>query len=376
MITIDVIVVNYRCLNETVQALSRLGGWALGRVWVVDNSEDAAEAAGLATLLAGMPWAKLLVSPCNLGFGRACNLAFAQSQAELVLLLNPDARTGLDDIDTLAGALRADSQLAAVAPVMYWNEEHTFVIPHTVAQTPLVALGALLRSRWRGLARRSALAALARMRAQLGEAGVLRVSFLTGAVLLLRRAAVVAAGGLFDPRYFMFFEDSELSLRLRRSGWGLGVVPTAQAVHTYRHKAFKAGLMGQARQQYFAACFPGFFRLTVGLARLDRLVRPVPLAKWFHTVPQALTSADSFAAATGGAKVLAWSPSLLMQPAIFRPDPALANSFSAAEWALLEPAAYVALLQAGGGAPQWWYFEVAPPSAPPAGAQGGAPEIQ
>jgi hypothetical protein len=263
-----------------------------------------------------------------------------------------------------------------VAPAMYWNAEHTFVIPHTVAQTPRAVLGALLRSRWRGLAQRSALAALARMRAQLGEAGLLRVNFLTGAVLLLRRAAVVAAGGLFDTRYFMFFEDSELSLRLRRSGWRLGVVPAAKAVHTYRHKAFKAGLMGQARQQYFAACFPGFFRLTAGLARLDRLVRPVPLAKWFHTVPQALTSADAFDAATGGAKVLAWSPSLLMQPAIFRPDPALANSFSAAEWALLEPAAYVALLQAGGGAPQWWYFEVAPPSASQAGVQSDAPEIQ
>ena len=376
MSTIDVIVVNYRCLDETVQALSRLGRWALGRVWVVDNSEDAAEAAGLATLLAGMPWATLLVSPFNLGFGRACNLAFAQSKAELVLLLNPDARTEVADIETLAGAFRADAQMAAAAPVMYWNEERTFVIPHTVAQTPREAMAALLRSRWRGLARRSAAAALVRMRAQMSQARVLPVSFMTGAVLLLRRSAVLAAGGLFDPRYFMFFEDSDLSQRLRRAGWRLAVVPRAQAVHTYRHKAFKAGLMGQARQQYFAACFPGFFRLTGGMAWLDRLVRPVPLAKWFHTVPQALASADAFAAATSSAKVLAWSPSLLMQPAIFRPDPALANGFSAAEWALLEPAAYVALLQVGGGKPQWWHFEVARPSALQVGVQSDAPEIQ
>ena len=107
---------------------------------------------------------------------------------------------------------------------MYWNEERTFVIPHTVAQTPREAMAALLRSRWRGLARRSAAAALVRMRAQMSQARVLSVSFMTGAVLLLRRSAVLAAGGLFDPRYFMFFEDSDLSQRLRRAGWRLAVV--------------------------------------------------------------------------------------------------------------------------------------------------------
>ena len=355
---IDIIIVNFKSQSDTRMALDGLGRWSQGRVWVVDNSEDAAEATGLATLLAGMPWATLLVSPFNLGFGRACNLAFAQSRAELVLLLNPDARIGLAEIDVLAGALRADAGLAGVAPVMYWNEPRTFVVPHTVAQTPGTALATLLRSRWRGLARHSAAAALVRMRALLTSRVVLPVDFLTGAVLLLRRKAVVAADGLFDPRYFMFFEDSDLSLRLRRGGWRLGVVPNAQAVHTYRHRPFKSELMGQARRQYFAACYPNFFRLTDGLSRLDSLTRPVPVARWFRTVQQVLTSAEGFAAATGSSAVLAWSPSLLMHPAIFRPDPACASGFSAAEWALLEPGAYVSLLRSDRDAPQWWYFEV------------------
>lgn len=41
---------------------------------------------------------------------------------------------------------------------------------------------------------------------------------LAGAVLMLRRDAVEACGGLFDESFFMYFEDAQLSDRLRAGG--------------------------------------------------------------------------------------------------------------------------------------------------------------
>ncbi|MBU3740577.1 MAG: glycosyltransferase [Rhodoferax sp.] len=362
---IDLILVNYHCHPETLAALARLGPWTRGRVWVVDNSVDADEAQALRTATREMPWVSLLVSPDNLGFGRACNLAFGLSLAPQVLLLNPDARITPADIDRLAQALDAGPRRGAVAPWMFWDEDRGFAVPHTVRQTPAAMVMAALCSRWRRLARWRAQRALRQAWAAAGQtrnpdAPPLAVDFLTGAVLLVRRAAVQAAGGLFDARYFMFFEDSDLSVRLRAAGYGLAVVPQAQAVHTYRHKPFKAGLMGQARQQYMAARFGRFFGWTDGLRRLDRLARPVPLERWFEGPTAALDSAEAFAQASGDAVVLAWSPSPLMWPCLFRMQPGQATGFSAAEWALLEPGAYVALLRRGGQGPAfWWRFEVA-----------------
>jgi N-acetylglucosaminyl-diphospho-decaprenol L-rhamnosyltransferase len=58
------------------------------------------------------------------------------------------------------------------------------------------------------------------------------VSFASGAALMVRREAWERTGG-FDDRYFMYGEDVDLSLRLRRAGYKVGVVPDARIEHDY-----------------------------------------------------------------------------------------------------------------------------------------------
>jgi len=56
------------------------------------------------------------------------------------------------------------------------------------------------------------------------------VGFLTGAAVAIRREAWQAVGG-FDPAYFLYNEDLDLCLRLRRRGWRLRFEPRMRAVH-------------------------------------------------------------------------------------------------------------------------------------------------
>jgi GT2 family glycosyltransferase len=363
---LDVVVVNYRCHQETVAALARLGTWTRGLIWVVDNSEDLSETQALHAATRHQPWVRVLSSATNVGFGKACNLVFEKSRTPLILLLNPDARITPQDTDRLARALIECPRLGAVAPRVFWDDARGFLVPNGVPQNPLALLDTVLCSRWHTLARWRAIRELELAWASTASARPtqasrpVEVDFLSGAVLLVRRSAAQAAGCLFDPRFFMFFEDSDLSIRLRRAGYALAVVPDAQAVHTYRHKPFKATMMGEARKQYFAACFPKFFRLSGALARLDRLARPVPLPRWFDGPPAPLEDSSAFERATDGAAVLAWTPSVLMRPCIYRPDPARASGYSPSEWALLEPGTYVALLQHPNVPKAFWRrFEVA-----------------
>ena len=363
--SVDIIIVNYRGAADTLQALARLAEWPHGTLWLVDNSAhepDMAEEAA-ALLQAGIdhPCVRLLTPGANLGFGCACNLAFAQSSADYVLLLNPDARISTEDVLLLEQSMESRPKLAGVSPKIYWNEQHTFVLPAAFAQTPWYYVAQALATRSRRVAQWAARRGLLRAMRQMAGSKVFEVDFVAGSVLLLRRSAVLQAGGLFDPDYFMFYEDSDLSLRLRRARYELAIVPSATAEHEYRHKAFKAGLMSQSQQHYFNKQYPLFFRWSGRLSRVPRLAGSMDLNAWFKVLAQPVSSAEEFAHQTGAAGVLAFSPTMLLMPAIFRPSMAQVRPFDENEWGLLEPGPYTALLvdPESSTSPTWVYFRKA-----------------
>jgi hypothetical protein len=73
--------------------------------------------------------------------------------------------------------------------------------------------------------------------------------------MLLRRSAIEAQ--LFDPSFFMYFEDSDLSLRLQRKGWQLALVPQAHLIHDWAHSAGKVAMMEASKRYYFDKHFDG-----------------------------------------------------------------------------------------------------------------------
>jgi GT2 family glycosyltransferase len=354
---VDVCIVNYFGADDVARCVRTLGGWPHGRVWVVENSADTAERDKLAAL----PGIELLTPDANLGFGRGCNLAFERSTEPYFLLLNPDALIGTADLQVLLDTLRSRRGVGAVSPRIWWNAARTFMLPSAFAQTPAMCVAQSLAPRFRGPTLAASRRYLARQGAMMSGTAFADVPFLAGAVMLLRREAVVEAGGLFDPGYFMFYEDSDLSVRLRRSGWRLGIAPAASAVHEYRHKAFKAGLMAQSRETYFRKLFPAFHRSVLPV--VDRWVRPVPVREWFDVLEAPCETLHDFEAQAPGTAIVAFSPSMTTMPAIFRLPPDKAAPFTQAEWDLLEPAQYTALVQDGKGR-RWLHFRREAPQQP------------
>lgn len=82
--------------------------------------------------------------------------------------------------------------------------------------------------------------------------------FLQGCCLLLRVTALAQVGP-FDERFFLFYEDTDLSRRLADAGWSLGTCPEAVIVHLGHASVFKPGLIeltpGQGRRsRYLYLC--------------------------------------------------------------------------------------------------------------------------
>jgi len=341
---IDIVIINYRSAEDTLAAIAGITPWRQGRIWLVDNSEGGAEAAQLSSALTDNPAVRLLVPERNFGFGGGCNLAFEQSSAEHLLLLNPDARIDAQNIAVLADTLRRYPDFGAVSPKTFWDPARRFLLPSAFPPTPWVMLAMTLALHSPSLAKYAAGRYLRRMRDNMAAAEAYTTPFLVGAVMLLRRSAVLAAGGLFDPDYFMFYEDSDLSLRLRRAGYRLGIVPGAEAVHEYRHKPFKGEMMAESGQIYFAKNFPRFYHLTQRLSRLAHWGRPVKWEEWGGILPHPVGSPEELHAQIsqlGGAGIVAISPSVMMMPALFRPLGAEPVLLSSHDWARIEPGRYM-----------------------------------
>ncbi|SDR75959.1 Glycosyltransferase, GT2 family [Friedmanniella luteola] len=179
-------------------------------VVVVDNFTSAAELAAVRTLCAARGWL-LVASPTNVGFGSGVNLgarAALDAGAEQLLLLNPDARLDGSALERLQRVVAADP-MVMVGPVVrtvdgrVWSDGTDLYLD-------------------RGSMRAT------RKRPTDPEPRV--EMWLSGACLLLSRRLWDAVGG-FDDRYFLYWEDVDLSRRVREAGGSLRVVREAEAVH-------------------------------------------------------------------------------------------------------------------------------------------------
>jgi GT2 family glycosyltransferase len=57
-----------------------------------------------------------------------------------------------------------------------------------------------------------------------------RVDWLAGASMLVRRQ-VFASAGLFDERYFLYYEETDYCLRVREAGWQVWYLPESEVEH-------------------------------------------------------------------------------------------------------------------------------------------------
>ncbi|AHH93447.1 glycosyltransferase [Kutzneria albida] len=146
----------------------------------------------------------------NLGFGAGCNLGVQRSRTELVCFLNADVELGEGWLDPLLAVLDSKPEAAAVAPVML-NQDGT------VQEAGSIIGGDGWCRAW-------------------DEAPLFprEVDYASAACLLVRRRALLEAGG-FSPEYeIAYFEDVDLALQLRKLGWQTWVEPASQVLHA-RH---------------------------------------------------------------------------------------------------------------------------------------------
>lgn len=252
---ISVIIVNYNSAYLTKRAVESVFREDENvEVFVVDNTSTPEERECLHSIFKTQDVA-FVFNESNVGFAGACNQAFSLSRGEYIFLLNPDAYLIPPCLRMLREFMENNLRVGSVSPLLYWDSAMTYLFPNSFLPSPaqdfFMKLSRIspsfgyLYSHW---GKRKNLKLWR-------SSSPVKAKNLSGGTVMIRRSAIEDIGGLFDERFFLFYEDNDLLLRLRRAGYSLYFVPCAKAVHSYKHSNLKLDIMAKSRELYYEKHF-------------------------------------------------------------------------------------------------------------------------
>ena len=208
-------------------------------VMVIDNgSTDRSED----YLRAKLPDVELIQTGRNLGFGGGCNVGISHvlsRRADYVWLVNNDATVSPETIGAMVALAEAAPQAGAIGAVIHDAD----------GSDRLQCWGGGVVNFWLGTSR---------FNVRPGP-----TDFLSGGCLLMRCDAVRDTGMFDAQRYFMYWEDVDLCIRMRQRGWELAV---ADKTHVWHAASSSLGKKSVLADRY----------ATCSVVRFLRLHAPVP----------------------------------------------------------------------------------------------------
>ena len=223
-------------LRATVASLvlaGREAGVAVD-LFLVDNGGSAA---ALDALPFPGDWRlQVLSGHGNVGFGRGHNLCI-EAVGPWHLILNPDLELAPDALREALAFMREHPECGLLAPSAHWDDGR---VQYLCKRKPAV-LDLFLRGFAPGWLRRRFVSRLARYELQDliggGEHVVWDPPLASGCCMFFRSSVLRQLRG-FDPRFFLYFEDFDLSLRAGAVS-RIAYVPKVRVVHHGGHAARK-----------------------------------------------------------------------------------------------------------------------------------------
>jgi N-acetylglucosaminyl-diphospho-decaprenol L-rhamnosyltransferase len=163
----------------------------------------------------------------NIGFSAANNLALRESEANALLLLNPDTEVHAGTLDAALARLRSAPRIGMVGVKLVTESGELDHACKRSFPTPLSAL-----AHFTGVGRGAgAPGALSQYRATaLGDDDPGEVDAVNGAFMLCRAEAIREVG-LLDEGYWLYMEDLDWCHRFWDAGWQVFYEPTGVALH-------------------------------------------------------------------------------------------------------------------------------------------------
>ncbi|MHC4157764.1 MAG: glycosyltransferase family 2 protein [Planctomycetota bacterium] len=231
MSDVTISIVNYCQKNLLNRCLAQINTLALPSSWhtvVVDNNSSDGSADMVSK---NYPWVKLTRLGKNLGFGGGHNTAYAHSDSNIFIVLNPDVIVLPGSLETLIETFERFPKTAIVGPCLL-NPNGTpqfsarrFYTWRTVACRRLPIPGRQKVNDYH-------------LMKDCDLSQLLSVDWLLGAAMCIRSSAFDERE-LFDTRYKLYFEDVDLCYFAKKRGWDVLYCPQSRMIHDHQRTSAK-----------------------------------------------------------------------------------------------------------------------------------------
>tara|TARA_B100001123_G_scaffold324296_1_gene364236 strand:- start:8956 stop:9888 length:933 start_codon:yes stop_codon:yes gene_type:complete len=228
-----------KCLLAAMRELDE--SELIGEVMVVDNASKEPE---VRQAIDDCGISNVMYNSTNVGFGSACNQIMERSNAEIVVLLNPDVEMLNGSLQVLIDALIANEKTLMVGPTLLRADGQVQRQKHVF---PGVIDWLLDGTIWE----RSLLGAwyLGQSYNRYDHISTSNVDWIEGACMAVKRVELIRHGG-FDESFFMYCEELDLCHRLSKSSqYKVQCVKEARAIH--HGGGSTIGVLGPMRREFF-----------------------------------------------------------------------------------------------------------------------------
>jgi N-acetylglucosaminyl-diphospho-decaprenol L-rhamnosyltransferase len=244
MIDVSIIIVSYNTKSLlgnfflSLRGLIEQSDSLSFEVIVVDNASNDGSAEALTKF---SPLDLLITNKKNVGFGRANNQAMAQAKGSWILLLNTDAFLRTGRVSTIVEYMRMNNKVGIVG-VHLVNSDGSLQPSCRYFPTPVRLFSAKFQlKRW--------LPWLRPLDDLNWSHDVPReCDWVPGCFYLVRRE-LIAEIGLFDSRYFLYYEEVDHCREAAKAGWKVVFHPAVSMVHLGGESAKSDGQLSAAGKQ-------------------------------------------------------------------------------------------------------------------------------
>ncbi len=273
---VSIILVSYNTKQLTLDCIKSIYKNTSGldfEILVVDNDSKDGSAEAIRE---NFPQVNLLEPKENLGFGRANNLAIKNSKGKYVFLLNTDTVLINNAVKILFDFMENNPKTGACGGNLfnYYKKNIKTVHSYGFLNTPKRHIMRMLGLRY----------FLRNIKNDAERDKLQQVEQIIGADLMLRKSALDEVG-IFNEKFFLYYEESELQFRIRQAGYSIYYVPDAKIFHfegasTKCRKKFRRQIITQSEYLYFSLCYKNIPKV------LLRIMCSLPQIYRFITMPK------------------------------------------------------------------------------------------
>ena len=223
---LTIAIVNYNSSELLYECLTSLHNFSNNlkyEIIVVDNASSD-NSAGL--VKRSFPETVLIENNKNLGFAKAVNQAFQASTGDYLFLLNPDTRLTSNIFPGMLNFTHSHPEAGILAPRIEFPNGNL----HLSARRFITLFGALFDIFQVHFYFPNNAVANRFNYKNWGHDKIRQVDWVTGAAFMTGRE-VFTKCGMMDERFFMYFEDMDYCMSVRKNGYKIFFCPQFSVVH-------------------------------------------------------------------------------------------------------------------------------------------------